>query len=80
MKKIAPIIITLIAFSSILGAQEISENDAIRHLYSFSPLGEIFVRHLGMTDRNGNGLIDSLMSGYDESNTELVEISSLHGG
>jgi len=27
-----------------------------------------------------NALIDSLLSGYDESNTELVEISGLHGG
>jgi hypothetical protein len=38
-----------------------------QQLYSFSPLGSIYVRELGMEDRNGNGVIDRGASeGYEE--------------
>ena len=58
MKKIPFVIITLIAFCSTLGAQNAAGSDVTRQLLSFSPLGEIFVRNLGLIDRNDNGVID----------------------
>ncbi|MDR2430986.1 MAG: hypothetical protein LBD99_01845 [Candidatus Margulisbacteria bacterium] len=41
-----------------------------QQLYSFSPLGAIYVRELGMDDKNGNGAIDR---GAGEGYEEFVE-------
>jgi hypothetical protein len=54
-----------------LAAQETPGVGAVqtisRQLNSFSPLGEIYVRDLGMTDKNHNGVIDKAADeGYEE--------------
>ena len=70
MKKLLTIIL-FTTFCSFLFAQNISGNTAelpiSQRLYNFSPLAEIIVSNLGMTDRNRNGVIDkNANEGYEE--------------
>jgi hypothetical protein len=63
VKKLVPMLVLFLTLNAILFAQE----SISRHLYSFSPLGKIYVRELGMEDKNQNGTIDAgTGEGYEQ--------------
>jgi hypothetical protein len=69
-KQYAAVLLAVCAVLS-LAAQEAPGAPSVqtisRQLNSFSPLGEIYVRDLGMTDKNHNGVIDKdAGEGYEE--------------
>ena len=54
MKKLLILLITL---SPLAFAQQAPASIA-RQLYSFSPMAQIYLKHLGLSDKNSNGVID----------------------
>jgi hypothetical protein len=62
MKKLLILLITL---SPLALAQQAPASIA-RQLYSFSPMAQIYLKHLGLSDKNSNGVIDKgAAEGYE---------------
>jgi hypothetical protein len=59
MKKTAAILIVFLTFAFSLAAQENASSVPVsRQLHSFSPMAQIYLKYLGLADRNSNGVID----------------------
>jgi hypothetical protein len=67
MKKTAAFLTALLTLAFSLAAQENTPVPISRQIYSFSPLAQVYLNNLGLTDRNGNGVIDrGAAEGYEE--------------
>ena len=68
MKRIAPILTMLLPFAFPLYAQENAPVVPVsRQIYSFSPMSQVYLNNLGLTDTNNNGVIDrGAGEGYEE--------------
>jgi hypothetical protein len=56
--KYITLFFTILLFSTPVGAQELALTPLSAKLYSFSPLGQVYNKHLGLYDANSNGTID----------------------